>query len=289
MKSKGTSLVRVGGLRKAAALAVGLPLLLSSVAVGPATAAPTETGGVEQAKNVNPTDYKDGRYIVVLAEKAAAAYDGGTAGIAATKPQQGRKLDSGSQNYKAYDAHLRKAQRDVAARQGVAPSKQFTGALNGFVAELTAVQAAELAKDSNVLVVAPDVENAPDYTTTDFLKLTGSDGAWAKQFGGESGAGKGVVVGVIDSGYAPDNPFLRGIQCSRSRARHRWAFRISPRTARSPCSSRTARPSRANARRASNQGPPSTEPSATPRWSAPATSPTPSVSTWHPNTAPRRN
>ncbi|WP_454697547.1 S8 family serine peptidase [Arthrobacter humicola] len=210
MKSHRISLVRGGGLRKAAALAVGLPLLLSSVAVGPATAAPAEPSGVEQAKNVNPTDYKDGRYIVVLAEKAAAAYEGGTDGIAATKPQQGRKLDAGSQNYKAYDAHLRKAQRDVASQQGVTPSKQFTGALNGFVAELTALQATELAKDANVLLVAPDVENAPDYTTTDFLKLTGSEGAWAKQFGGEAGAGKGVVVGVIDSGYAPDNPFLQG-------------------------------------------------------------------------------
>ena len=210
MKSKGISLVRSGGLRKAAALAVGLPLLLSSVAVGPATAAPAGPGTAVQAKNVNPSDYKDGRYIVVLAEEAAAAYEGGTGGFAATKPQQGRKLDAASPEFKAYDAHLRQSQRDVAAKHSAKPAKQYTAALNGFVAQLTARQAAELAKDSKVLLVAPDVENAPDYTTTDFLKLTGQDGAWAKQFGGEANAGKGVVVGVIDSGYAPDNPFLKG-------------------------------------------------------------------------------
>lgn len=212
MKSTGKSLIRGGGVRKVAALAVGLPLLLSSVAMVPATAAPSTEPGVaaEAKKSVDPSSYTDGRYIVVLAEKAAAAYEGGTSGIAGTKPEQGRKLEPDSQNFKAYDAHLRQAQRDVAAKQGVEPGKQFTAALNGFVAQLTAEQAAELAKDSKVLTVSPDVENAPDYTTTDFLKLTGPDGAWAKQYGGEAGAGKGVVVGVIDSGYAPDNPFLQG-------------------------------------------------------------------------------
>ncbi|WP_427916051.1 S8 family serine peptidase [Sinomonas halotolerans] len=154
--------------------------------------------------------YEAGRYIVVLAEQAIAAYDGGTPGYAATKPQQGRKVEKGSPAVRAYDAHLRQTQRAVAAKQGVAPAAQFTTALNGFVAELSGAQAMALAKDPKVLLVAPDVENAPDYTTTDFMKLTGPDGAWAKQFGGKGGAGKGAVVGVIDTGYAPDNPFLAG-------------------------------------------------------------------------------
>ena len=156
------------------------------------------------------TTFKDGRYFVVLKEKAAAAYEGGTSGLQATKPQQGRKLDANGQSFKAYDAHLRQSQREVARKQGVSPQKQFTAALNAFVAQLTAEQAAQLAKDSRVMTVAPDTENAPDYTTNDFLKLTGPDGAWAQQFGGEANAGKGVVVGVIDTGYAPDNPFLAG-------------------------------------------------------------------------------
>ncbi|MGZ4661415.1 MAG: S8 family serine peptidase, partial [Arthrobacter sp.] len=210
MKSKGICLVRGWGLRKKAALAVVLPLLLTSAAVGPATAATVAPPTAVQTKNMDPADYKDGRYIVVLAEAAAAAYEGGEAGFAGTKPQQGRKLDAGSADFTAYDAHLRQVQREVASKQGATPAKQFTAALNGFTAQLTARQAAGLAKDSRVLTVAPDVENAPDYTTTDFLKLTGKDGAWATQFGGQENAGKGVVVGVIDSGYAPDNPFLQG-------------------------------------------------------------------------------
>ena len=202
--------MRGGGLRKVTAMAVGLPLLLTSLAMSPATAAPAGQNTAIAAKNTAAKSFKDGRYIVVLAAQAAAAYEGETPGLGATKPQNGRKLDAGSPNYKAYDAHLRKAQRDVAAEQGVTPSKQFTAALNGFTAELTATQATELSKDARVLEVSPDVENAPDYTTTDFLKLTGPQGAWATQFGGEANAGKGVVVGVIDSGFAPDNPFLQG-------------------------------------------------------------------------------
>ncbi|HAG60457.1 MAG TPA: protease, partial [Arthrobacter bacterium] len=202
--------MRGGGLRKVTAMAVGLPLLLTSLAMSSATAAPAGQNTAIAAKNTAAKSFKDGRYIVVLAAQAAAAYEGETPGLGATKPQNGRKLDAGSPNYKAYDAHLRKAQRDVAAEQGVTPSKQFTAALNGFTAELTATQATELSKDARVLEVSPDVENAPDYTTTDFLKLTGPQGAWATQFGGEANAGKGVVVGVIDSGFAPDNPFLQG-------------------------------------------------------------------------------
>ena len=180
------------------------------MAISPATAVPASQDRQSATTQSGAPQFNDGRYIVVLAGAAAAAYEGETPGLAATKPQKGRKLDAGSSNYNAYDAHLRKQQRDVAAAQGVTPARQYTAALNGFSAELTSAQASALSKDNRVLAVAPDVENAPDYTTTDFLKLTGPDGVWAKQFGGEANAGKGVVVGVIDSGYAPDNPFLQG-------------------------------------------------------------------------------
>lgn len=208
MKSTGISPLRGGGVRNATGLAAGLLLLLGPLALHPATAAPSVSGTAIQ--DPGPGIYQDGRYVVILKEKAAAAYEGGTSGLGATKPERGRKLDADGGNFKAYDAHLRKSQRDVAAKQGITPQKQFTVALNGFVAELTAEQAVQLSKDSKVLAVTPDIENAPDYTTTDFLRLTGPDGVWAQQFGGVANAGKGAVVGVIDTGYAPDNPFLAG-------------------------------------------------------------------------------
>ncbi len=59
-------------------------------------------------------------------------------------------------------------------------------------------------------MVAPDTENAPDYSSTDFLKLSGPNGTWNTKFGGQDGAGKGVVVGVIDTGYTPSSAFFAG-------------------------------------------------------------------------------
>ncbi|MCB5291911.1 Minor extracellular protease vpr [Arthrobacter sp. SO3] len=194
------------------ALTLGLPLLLTTVALQPATAAPaagSAVAGVAQ-KNLDPNSYKDGRYIVVLTEDPAATYEGGTPGLAPTKPESGKKLDANRAEVQQYEAHLEKKQAEVAGQQNVQINRQFTAALNGFSANLTADQAIKLAKDPGVLAVAPDTENAPDYSSTDFLKLSGANGTWNTKFGGQDGAGKGVVVGVIDTGYTPDSAFFAG-------------------------------------------------------------------------------
>ncbi|MDZ4093064.1 MAG: S8 family serine peptidase [Arthrobacter sp.] len=193
-------------------MTLGLPVLLSTVAIAPATAAPAQgstVAGVAQ-KNLDPSSYPDGRYIVLLAEKPAASYEGSTAGFPATKPVTGKKLDAGKAEVKKYRAHLEKKQAEVAAQQGVEIQRQFSAAVNGFSATLTTDQAVKLAKDPSVLVVSPDTENAPDYSSTDFLKLSGENGTWNTKFGGQDGAGKGVVVGVIDTGYTPDSAFFKG-------------------------------------------------------------------------------
>src|SRR6478609_1056341 len=85
VKSQGKSFLRSGGLRRAAALTLGLPVLLSTVAIAPATAAPAQgstVAGVAQ-KSLDPASYPDGRYIVMLAEQPAATYEGATAGLPA--------------------------------------------------------------------------------------------------------------------------------------------------------------------------------------------------------------
>jgi subtilisin family serine protease len=202
--------MRGAGFRKATALAVGLPLLLTSLALSPATAAPAGPDSAIAARDINPAGYPAGRYIVVLAGKPAATYDGGTPGLAATKPETGRKLEAGRPEVQQYQAHLEAKQNEIAAGEGVHINRQYTAAINGFSADLTAEQAVKLAKDPAVLMVAADTENAPDYSTTDFLKLSGANGLWNTAFGGKDKAGKGVVVGVIDSGYTPSNPFFAG-------------------------------------------------------------------------------
>jgi hypothetical protein len=42
--------------------------------------------------------------------------------------------------------------------------------------------------------------------TPAFLGLTGHNGVWQKQFGGDRNAGAGVIVGDIDTGFWPENP-----------------------------------------------------------------------------------
>lgn len=211
MKTAGKSFFRSQGVRKVAALSIGIPLLLTSVAVMPATAAPAQGGlPAVQQKTVDPKDYQAGRYIVVLAEKPAATYAGGTQGLAATKPETGKKLDAERPEVQRYQEHLETRQQEVAKDESVQIKKTFTAAINGFTADLSADQALNLAKDPDVLVVAPDTENAPDYSTTDFLQLSGAKGIWNTTFGGTKNAGKGVVVGVIDSGYTPSSPFFSG-------------------------------------------------------------------------------
>ena len=45
------------------------------MAISPATAAPAGLDQAVAAKETSPAEFKDGRYIVVLAEAAAAAYE----------------------------------------------------------------------------------------------------------------------------------------------------------------------------------------------------------------------
>ncbi|EMY35701.1 subtilisin-like extracellular serine protease [Arthrobacter crystallopoietes BAB-32] len=197
--------MRRRSFRAATALALGLPLILSSVA-GPsaalALAAETQPPGVEI--------FKDGQYIVMLKGKPVATYDGGVAGIAATKPDKGKKVKTDSPEARQYAAHLGERQQQVAAEAGTSVGQSFTTAINGFTADLTAEQAGVLAKHPDVLSVSENVQHSPDYSSTEFLGLPGADGAWEQQYGGVDNAGKGVVVGVIDTGYYPDSAFFAG-------------------------------------------------------------------------------
>ncbi|WP_244250805.1 S8 family serine peptidase [Arthrobacter crystallopoietes] len=211
MTMQSNSFVRRRSIRAATALALGLPLLLSGLA-GPAAAAPPAISTTIQNSPLAevPELYQDGHYIVMLEAQPVATYDGGVAGIAPTKPEKGRKLDVGNANAKKYQQHLKKRQQAVAAEEGVEIRKSFTTAVNGFAADLTGVQAAALAKTPGVLAVAEDEQHHPVYSSVDYLGLSGEKGVWNEQYGSEKNAGRGTVVGVIDTGYHPQNEFLAG-------------------------------------------------------------------------------
>lgn len=160
-------------------------------------------------------------YIVQLASAPIATYSGGQAGIPATAPAKGQKVNPSSSNAKAYAAHLRNQQRQALKAAKVAESAKtsdYTVAFNGFSAKMTSSQAAELAKTPGVVNVWQDeVRYADTVTTPDYLGLSGKSGVWAQQFGGDQNAGKGIIVGVIDTGIDPNNPSFAAIKGGTAR------------------------------------------------------------------------
>jgi subtilisin family serine protease len=159
---------------------------------------------------------KAGNYIVTLAAPPAATYGGGVAGMQATRPAQGRRLDARTSAVQRYRNHLLGQQSALLRSAGVRPTAQYTVSLNGFSAHLTAAQAAKLAGNKGVLSVTPDTLRKPDlFESSKFLGLQGPTGGWA-QVGGQDKAGKGVVVGVLDTGVWPENPFFAGSPVTRT-------------------------------------------------------------------------
>lgn len=181
---------------------------LAALFTGTATASFGATP--EEVNTPIPIDLSAGRYIVLLDEAPAATYDGGEPGLAPTQPQEGAKLDASAPEVQRYSSFLEERQQDVAADAGVEPDGNLTITLNAFTANLTAAQAAKLAGSEGVKAVVPDEVLHPDAVpSTQFLGLEGDDGVW-NAVGGVEQAGAGVVVGVVDTGIAPENPSFAG-------------------------------------------------------------------------------
>lgn len=185
------------------------PATLSIATVALTTAAFLAVPGAAAAEGTStpPASYGAGRYIVELEQPPASSYTGDVSGLTATQPKEGDRLDPNGFAVKRYRNYLAELRKDVL---GVVPgadvSRTYDTAFNGFSAELTAAEAATLAKTKGVKGIYPDEEFEDDTVTTpDFLGLTGSSGVWQKQYQGVEHAGEGVIVGVIDSGYVPEN------------------------------------------------------------------------------------
>ena len=161
-----------------------------------------------------PVDGTPGHYIVVMKGDPLATYDGDTKGLRATKPAKGDKLDAHSADSQKYIAHLRNEQRKLAKKQGITPDAEYQVTVNGFSADLSGAQVGKLRASKDVLgVYADDVRHPQAQSSTDFLGLgddaKGLGGVW-QQTGGVGTAGAGVVVGVVDTGIAPENPSFAG-------------------------------------------------------------------------------
>jgi subtilisin family serine protease len=206
--------------RRLLSFVVPLTAALAVVAVPPASAddgaadavlRPAGVSGTPTATApLTPTGYKAGRYVVVLRDPAAAGYQGGISGLAAVVGPR-RTFAADAPRTRAYVDHLEKRQQEVAASVKATALTSYTLTTNGFAAKLSAKQASALAVDPRVSAVVKDellhVQDAS--TSTGYLGLEGDDGVWSK-VGGAANAGKGIVVGVVDTGIAPENPSFAG-------------------------------------------------------------------------------
>ena len=146
-------------------------------------------------------------YIVQMIDDPAVAYQGGTAGIPATKPGKGKKIDRNSSAVQQYTAHLT-GKHDKALEKvgGAKKLYDYSISYNGFAAELTEAQADGLEKVAGVVAVTQDYLLQPDTSSTpSFLGINKPGGLW-EQLGGVGSAGEGIVVGVVDTGVWPQHP-----------------------------------------------------------------------------------
>lgn len=197
-------------LRRATAVTLTVGLVATAALLGgtvAAGAAPLSAAGKPTAT------FEAGRYVVTLAGSAMATYSGGVSGFDATTPAPGRQLDARSKNAKAYSAHLATEQKRVAAAAGASVSVSYTTALNGFAADLTSAQAATLYANREVVALERDsLRKITAESSTDFLGLgdaAGAGGVW-DTVGGVQAAGAGIVVGIVDTGIAPENASFAG-------------------------------------------------------------------------------
>jgi subtilisin family serine protease len=153
-------------------------------------------------------------YIVQMLLKPAVAYDGGVAGIPATKAAKGGKIDRKSAAVTRYVDHLTATHDQALAKVGGAEKiYDYVYTYNGVAANLTEAQAAALEKVAGVLAVTENEMHTVDTATTpSFLGLDGKNGLWnalggpkGKANGKKDGAGEDIIIGIVDSGITPES------------------------------------------------------------------------------------
>ncbi|CAN5351772.1 hypothetical protein BH24PSE2_BH24PSE2_19780 [soil metagenome] len=150
-------------------------------------------------------------YIVQMAGNPLAGYDGRIAGMSATKPEKGAKLDMKTSAAKQYAAHLEARHDDVLSAVGGRKIYDYHVVFNGFAAALTDAQVEALKARPDVVNVWEDELLKPQtQSTPTFLGLTEPGSPWRFGFTGED-----IVVASIDTGIWPEHPSVADTQTPR--------------------------------------------------------------------------
>jgi subtilisin family serine protease len=181
-------------------LSILVVMMLAVTAISPTTA---QAAPLPKVKQVDASS--NGVYIVQMIDEPVVAYEGGTAGLAATAPQEGAKIDPLSTGVINYSTYL-VGQHDKALKKaGGQKIYDYTISFNGFAAKMSPGQARKMAALEGVHVVTPDQLQTMDTSSTPtFLGLDAEGGLW-DQLGGPANAGEGIIIGLIDSGIWPES------------------------------------------------------------------------------------
>lgn len=166
-------------------------------------------------------------YIVQLVDKPAASYTGQIAGLAATMPAQGERLNVDASAVQSYISYLDGKQSAVLNTLSNAEvTQQYSVVLNGFAAMLTDDEVRALKKNSAVASVQADsiLQMDTSYTPS-FLGLDAPGGLW-EQLGGKAGAGENMILGIVDGGIWPENPSFADRVDENGVASHNGATRV---------------------------------------------------------------
>lgn len=145
-------------------------------------------------------------YIIQLADKPIASYNGEVKGLAATQPRSGQRLDLNTESVQLYNGYL--DQKKAVVRSAVANAPivhDYSVVLNGFSAMLTDAEVRTLMARTDVVAVTPDTPRELTTTYThSFLGLDKPDGLWSK-LGGRTRAGEDIIIGIVDGGVWPEH------------------------------------------------------------------------------------
>ncbi|HLF12675.1 MAG TPA: S8 family serine peptidase, partial [Gammaproteobacteria bacterium] len=203
-------------------------------AVAPAAAQVTLaplTEPLRLAAPVRPTKSGTAVYIVQLKDAGAANYKGGVSGFAATKPAAGQHIDRSSPAVDTYVKHIEQTHDRLLGEIGAPGSKlySFRYTLNGFAAELSAAQVSRLAQRPEIERIWLDTDQQVQTNNSPiFLGLENQTGGLRADL---KLRGEGVVIGIIDSGVAPNHPSLSDVvehiprACQSQWARSSWLGR----------------------------------------------------------------
>ncbi|HEV8489348.1 MAG TPA: S8 family serine peptidase [Candidatus Limnocylindrales bacterium] len=189
--------------RRAAALLATLALLVSAsgafAIAPPASRDATAAGAVLDKSSA----------IVVFRQLPLATYDGRIQGYEKTRPSTG-KLNANSAAARKYLGYLQtKHSAFQKWLQTNVPSAKITSqyytTLNAVAVRLNGAAIGKLRENTDVLTVEYNALYRPDMSES--YKLISAAGAWAAA-GGRAEAGRGVKVGIIDSGIDHTHPFF---------------------------------------------------------------------------------